>query len=84
MKSGSKRGPPPPPKAPEPMSLLDQIRAGKNLKKAEERIIEEKPKIAEASGDMFDTLTDALANMGELNYSDSDESDSSTDSEWDD
>ena len=66
------------------MSLLDQIRAGKNLKKADERIIEEKPKDAEASGDMFDTLTDALANMGELNYSDSDESDSSTDSEWDD
>ena len=84
MKAGSKRGPPPPPKAPEPMSLLDQIRAGKNLKKAEERVIEEKPKIAEASGDMFDTLTDALANMGELNYSDSDDSDSSTDSEWDD
>ena len=80
MNAGSKRGPPPPPKAPEPLSLLDQIRAGKNLKKAEERQLEEKPKIVD--GGVMGDLEDALENE----YSSSEDSDSNSDSDdgWSD
>ena len=85
MNAGSKRGPPPPPKAPEPLSLLDQIRAGKNLKKAEERQLEEKPKIVD--GGVMGDLEDALEKMtGVMNYSSSEDSDSNSDSDdgWSD
>ena len=85
MKAGSKRGPPPPPKAPEQPSLLDQIRAGKNLKKAEERQVDVKPKIVD--GGAFGDLEDALEKItGVMNYSSSEDSDSNSDSDsgWDD
>ena len=85
LKAGSKRGPPPPPKAKEAPSLLDQIRAGKNLKKAEERQLEEKPKIVD--GGVMGDLEEALEKMtGVMNYSSSDDSDSNSDSDsgWSD
>ena len=79
MKAGSKRGPPPLPKAPEPLSLLDQIRAGKNLKKADERELDEKPKV---DGGVMGHLEDALEKMtGVMNYSSSEDSDSNSDSD---
>ena len=84
LKVGSKRGPPPPPKAPEPSSLLDQIRAGKNLKKADERELDEKSKV---DGGVMGDLEDALEKMtGVMNYSSSEDSDPNSDSDsgWSD
>ena len=79
LKAESKRGPPPPPKAPEPSSLLDQIRAGKNLKKADERELDEKSKV---DGGVMGDLEDALEKMtGVMNYSSSEDSDSNSDSD---
>ena len=83
LKAGSKRGPPPPSKSPEPLpeplSLLDQIRAGKNLKKADERELDENPKV---DGGVMGDLEDALEKMtGVMNYSSSEDSDSNSDSD---
>ena len=83
LKAGSKRGPPPPPKAKEAPSLLDQIRAGKNLKKAEERQLDENPKIVD--GGVMGDLEEALEKMtGVMIYSSSEDSDSDSDSELSD
>ena len=85
LKAGSKRGPPPPPKAKEAPSLLDQIRSGKTLKKAEERQLEEKPKIVD--GGVMGDLEEALEKMTNvMNYSSSEDSDPNSDSDsgWSD
>ena len=75
--------PPPPPQAKKPPSLLDQIRAGKNLKKAEERQLDENPKIVD--GGVMGDLEEALEKMtGVMIYSSSEDSDSDSDSELSD
>jgi len=62
---------------------LDQIRAGKNLKKAEERELDEKPKIVD--GGVMGDLEDALEKMtAVMNYSSSEDSGSDSDSGWSD